>query len=107
MSPLAPPALRALLFTTAFAAGALLLRAREAHSCDVMDCVDRGEVLVLRAVSSRVDGLAQSLAEPEPGAPEFRVANNLRAPNEGLLSARLYDPEHPGVARAALLRREP
>ena len=110
MSPLSPLALRALLFTAAFAAGALLLRAREAHSCPP-PCFDtQGEHVTLRVVSSRVDGVAQAFPAPDGGSTffdAFGVRNTWLEPEEDTVSAQLYDPEHPGTPRERVMRRQP
>ena len=110
MSALSAPALKALLFTASFAAGALWLRALEAHACPP-PCVDtQGERLTLRVVSSRVDGVAQAFPAPDAGAPffdGFEVRNDWREEEGDTLSAQLYDPEHPGTPRERVMWRQP
>ena len=108
MSLIVPLAPRALLFTAAFAAGALLLRSGEAHCCDPAPCVDtRGERLVLRPLASRVDGVAQPLPAADAGTLVFSVANDWLEPNEAYVSAELFDAEHPATPRVRLVRRAP
>lgn len=106
MFPPAPPALKGLLFLAAFATGALVFPAREAHSCPPpLICLDRGEELALRLVSSHVDGVAQQLPLPAEQVPPFSVANDWMDYERELASASLYDPEQPAVSRAGVLER--
>jgi hypothetical protein len=107
MSPLSPPALRALLFTAAFSAGALLLRTLEAHACPPPCADTQGERLTLRVVASRVDGVPLPLPAPDAGVPFFEVANDWSEPEAQYASARLYDPEHPDTPRERVLWRQP
>ena len=108
MSPLSPLALKALLFTASFAAGALLLRPREAHCCDPAPCLEElGEQLTLRPIASRVDGVARPLPSADAGAVLFAVANDWLAPNDTYATAKLFDPEQPATPRERLVRRQP
>ena len=108
MSPLVSLAPKALLFTAAFAAGALLLRSREAQCCDPAPCLETsGERLTLRPLASRVDGAERPLPATDAGTLAFSVANDWLEPNEAYASAELYDPEHPATPRTRLVRRDP